>query len=336
MIKSSLIRKHMRMAGCAVVLGLAASLANAADHVDLPSAAGGAVQMRPDASITDFYSFVSGDKLVMIMNLNPFMDPAVQTYQFPTDVSYRFNVDVNSPVTIGNDVVSKEFGGVITRPAGVSEDLVFEVTFDNRNRAKLNVTGSNPSRCEAIRPRARLFTGLRAESFIFAPFVRNNVASIVVEVPVTSVVQDQSKLLLWATTTLDLPQGKFTELGGRALRSQFPPFVGLNALPPSQHVANGFVRPDVQILDTSKPSSFPNGRTLADDVVDEAATFVSLPTDAVAAGLEVTNCSPGGSDFPCPVAPSATAADVRILGRFPYVGRPYRPGERSLTSGDID
>ena len=143
-------------------------------------------------------------------------------------------------------------------------------------------------------------------------------------------------MLLWATTTVDIPAGKFVELGGRALRSQFPPFVGLNALHPSQHVAAGFVRPDVMILDVSKPTSFPNGRNLSDDVVDEVATFTSLTTDKAAADAEVANCAAGGSAFPCPVPASATADDVRILGRFPYLGRPYTPAERTAVSSAID
>ena len=189
MIKSCLIRKYVGIACCALSLGLAGGAAIAADHVDLPKSATGAEQTRPDASITDFFSFVNGNKLVLIMDVNPFLDPAVQTYKFPTDVKYRFNVDLNSPVTIGTDVVSKEFGGNITKPNLISEDLVFEVTFDSSNRPRLNVTGADAARCEGIRPRVRMFTGLRAEAFIFAPFVRNNVASIVLEMPVSSVVQ---------------------------------------------------------------------------------------------------------------------------------------------------
>jgi len=336
MIKPSLIRKYIGMAGAAIALGLAGGVAGAADHIDLPAAAGGGVLMRPDASITDFFAFISGNKLVLALDVNPNLDPAVQTYRFPTDVSYKFNIDLNSPVTIGTDVISKEFGGVITRPASITEDLVFEVTFDSRNRPRLNVTGADSGRCESIRPRVRMFTGLRAEAFIFAPAVRNNIGSIVLEVPVSSVLQGQSKLLLWATTTVDTPQGKFTELGARALRSQFPPNAGLNAIHPSQHVAAGFVRPDVMILDVSKPSSFPNGRIMSDDVVDEVATFTTLPTDRNAANGEIAQCSPGGIAFPCPVEPSATADDIRILGRFPYLGRPYTLSERNAASSSID
>jgi len=335
MINSFLVRKCVACA-CALAFGLAAGPAGAADHIDLPRSVTGAVLTRPDASITDFFAFVNGRKLVLILDINPNLDPAVQTYQFPTDVSYKINLDLNSPVTIGSDVVSKEFGGVIPKPELISEDVVFEVKFDSRNRPQLSVTGSNASRCEAIRPRVRMFTGLRAEAFIFAPAVRNNIGSIVMEMPLSAVLQNQKQLLLWATTTVDLPSGLFTELGARALRSQFPPNAGLNALHPSQHVAAGLGRPDVMILDVGKPTSFPNGRLPSDDVVDEVATFTLLPTDRNAANGEVAQCSPGGAAFPCPVPASATADDIRLLGRFPYLGRPYTLSERSTASGGID
>jgi hypothetical protein len=336
MIKSSLVRRCVALACTALAFGLAAGSAGAADHIDLPRSVTGNTLARPDASITDFFAFVSGRNLVLILDVNPNLDPAVQTYRFPTDVSYRINLDTDSPVTIGTDVVSREFGGVIPQPGLISEDVVFEVKFDSRNRPQLSVTGANRSRCDSIRPRVRMFTGLRAEAFIFAPAVRNNVGSIVLEVPLSAVIENQKKLLLWATTTVDTPAGQFVELGARALRSQFPPNAGLNALHPSQHGAAGLGRPDVMILDVTKPTSFPNGRHPSDDVVDEVATFTLLPTDRNAATGEIAQCAVGGPAFPCPVPPSATADDIRLLGRFPYLGRPYTPSERTASSSSID
>ena len=334
-MRSSFLRRFGVTLMCAFgSLGLAGG-ALAADHVDLPqngTGTGATTVARPDASITDFFAFVNGNKLVMILDLNPFLSPDVQNYVFPTDVKYRFNVDTNAQITIGNDLVSKEFGGVIAAPETIREDYVFEVTFNAQNGPQLNVTGANTTRCRNLRAATRVFAGLRAEAFIFSPFVRNNIAGIVLEVPLSTVVESQSKLLLWATATVDTPAGPFTELGGRALRSQFgtpaPNFQDLNALHPSQHKAAGFVRPDVVIIDVSKPTLFPNGRNLSDDVVTVVDGFTLLPdTDHAAAGLEVSFCEPGGMFYPCPVPASATADDVRILGRFPYLGRPYRPGD---------
>ena len=330
-MRSISIRFTCMLAGLAV-FGLAAGSARAADHVDLPRSVAGAEVPRPDASITDYYAFVAGRKFVMVLDLNPGLSPDVQVYRFPTDVKYRFNVDLNSRVTIDGSVISQEFGGVLPQPQNISEDVVFEITFDSNNQPRLTVTGSNATRCQNIRNRARVFAGLRAEAFIFSPFVRNNIAGIAIEVPLDVVVDRQKELLTWATASVGTPDGTFVELGGRALRSQFPPFVGLNALHPRNHVANGFVVPDVIILDVSKPSAFPNGRLPADDVVTIVKDFTTLETDAVAAQLEADFCAPGGTFAPCPVQGSATEDDVRLLGRFPYLGRPYRPGE--LTTGD--
>jgi hypothetical protein len=312
-----------------------ADSALAADHLDLPRTPAGAEIARPDASMTDFHVFTTSGKFVMVMNINPFLDPQLTSYRSPTDVSYRFNIDVDSPVTMGDDVATHEFGGTVNNPAAISEDIVFEIKFDSTNKPRLTITGSNRSQCDTIRAQARVFAGLRAESFIFAPFARNNVASIVVEVPLTSVLRRQTQLLTWATTTVATPSGPFTEIAGRALRSQFPPFIALNGLHPRQHAAAGFVRPDVVIIDVRKPTEFPNGRALSDDVIDIIGTFTLLPTDPSGVAAELANCAPGGSDFPCPVPASATADDVRILGRFPYLGRPFTFAERlAAQNGD--
>jgi len=310
-------------------LALASLPAGAADHVDLPRSVGVNLA-RPDASITDFFTFVAGRNLVMILDLNPGLSPDVRTYRFPTDVTYRFNIDVDASVSVGRDVVSREFGGVIARPERISEDIVFEVTFDAQNQPRLEVTGADADRCRRARRGVRIFAGLRAEAFIFAPFVRNNIAGIAIEVPLEDVVERREELLLWAPATVDTPAGLFVEHGGRALRSQFEPFVDLNTLHPSQHVASGFSPPDVVILDTGRPSRFPNGRALDDDVVTIVADFDSLPTDGIAAQNEVNFCLPGGRFFPCPVEASATSRDSSTLRRFPWLGEPYtsagRPG----------
>jgi hypothetical protein len=331
------VRNFLGKLARVAVLATFGAAANAADHLDLPRTASGAELARADVSITDFYAFVSSNKFVMVMNVSPFLDPQVTSFRFPTDVSYKFSIDQNSAVTMGNDVSTREFGGVINNPARISEDVVFEVKFDARNNPRLNVTGSDRAYCDGIRSNVRLFTGLRAETFIFAPLVRNNVGSIVLEVPLSQVVRRQSKLLAWASTTVTTPAGVFSEFAGRALRSQFAPSLLVNALHPSEHVAAGLPRPDVLIIDVNKPTAFPNGRALSDDVIDIVGAFTSLPSDPGNPAAEIALCAPNGASFPCPVAVSATADDVRILGRFPYLGRPYTLEERtSLMSGNLD
>ncbi len=287
----------------------------AADHVDLPQDALGDTLERPDASISDFWAFTADDKLVLIMGLHPFLAGDVTHYQFPTDVTYAFHVDIDSAVTIDSSTISNEFGGVIASPGDVAEDVTLEVTFNGPAGPHLSVTGASAAG-------TRVWAGLRAEAFIFAPFARNNIAGIVVEVPLANVAGGQDELLLWATASVDVPGGVYTELGGRALRSQF--FVDLNPLHPSDHAAAGFSPPDVVILDTSAPSAFPNGRTLRDNVNAIAAGFVTLPTDPVAAELEVDFCEPGGPFYPCPVPVPATADDMRLRNKYPWLGNPFR------------
>ncbi len=287
----------------------------AADHVDLPQNALGDTIDRPDASISDFWAFTADDKLVLIMGLHPFLAADVTHYEFPTDVTYTFHIDNDSAVVIDGSTISNEFGGVIASPADIAEDITLQVTFNGPAGPHLSVTGTSHAG-------ARVWAGLRAEAFIFAPFARNNIAGIVVEVPLANVVGGQDELLLWATASVDVPGGVYTELGGRALRSQF--FVDLNPLHPSDHAAGGFSPPDVMILDTASPTAFPNGRALTDDVNGIAAGFVSLPTDPVAAALEVDFCAPDGPFFPCPVPVPATADDMKLKGKYPWLGNPFR------------
>lgn len=309
--------------GVSVVL--AAGTVLAADHTDVPQNAAGATVARPDAQVTDFYSFVAGNKLVMILNVNPSLPfagvpaPPQGSYEFPTDVVYRLFVDNHSEILHDDPVRDAEFGGEVADPSAIGEDVVFEVTFaPNGNKAQLAVIGASSSG-------VRVFTGKRAESFIFSPFVRNNVASIVVEAPLSSVVAGQPELVTWGTASVELPEGPFTELGGRALYSQS--FPALNALHPSQHDANGFI-PDVVIIDTSAPTLFPNGRALADDVVTIADDFTLLGgADASVGELEADLCTAGAPTFPCPVPVSATADDVEIKGNYPYMGAPHGQGQ---------
>src|SRR5688572_22948780 len=161
-MKSLSIHRSLTALSMAFVLGVAAQSARAADHVDLPRDAGGTEIARPDASITDFYSFVAGNKLVLVMNVNPFLAPEVTSYKFPTDVSYKFNIDVNSRVNVGTSTAAKEFGGIIVNPAGISEDVVIEVRFTSANTPVVSVDCNNAPRCLTIRPGVRVFAGLRA------------------------------------------------------------------------------------------------------------------------------------------------------------------------------
>ena len=77
----------------------------------------------------------------------------------------------------------------------------------------------------------------------------------------------------------------------------------LNDLHPSQHLAQLGLVPDVIILDPLRPIAFPNGRELADDVVDLVGDSRLLDTDA----------------------PFPSANDKPFLADFPYLAPPHAP-----------
>ena len=147
------------------------------------------------------------------------------------------------------------------------------------------------------------FIGLRDDPFIRGPRIGRNVAAIVIEVPLASVLKDQSPLLIWATSKVDTMEGPFQDMVGRALRSQEPDNLALNTLHPSEHLARTGLKPDVLIYDTSKPAAFPNGRALTDDVVDLTAIPRILANDE----------------------PFPSANDIPFLETFPYLAPPHPP-----------
>src|SRR4051812_50146396 len=104
---SSLTRRTALYAGLALVAALTALLAlrsapspeaaNAASHREAPL-----IALDPSADITDFFMFRSyepgdGDKVVLIMNVNPGEEPSAgpNYYNFDPSVLYAFSIDSN-------------------------------------------------------------------------------------------------------------------------------------------------------------------------------------------------------------------------------------------------
>jgi len=283
----------------------------ASDHTDTPILIDAG---RDDARITDFWSWVNQDRLVMIMGINPFLPAEVSTYLFPTDVTYTFYIDRNSAVSFNDPVVNAAFGGTIDDPSRIREDIKFKVTFDRRNRPQVEVVGPFPDEGDRMMNDLRIFTGLRAEAFIFAPFVKNNIGAIVIDVPLADIKKDNDTLLLWTTSSVDDFAGPFQDAAGRTLYSQFDEKLGLNFLHPSQHEAVLGLNPDVIILNTNAPSRFPNGRLLRDDIVDRVAALPYPYNDARAFNLEIELA--GFHANPDDVAP--------VSRTFPYLANPNR------------
>lgn len=264
-----------------------------ADHGDTP-----ALQSigRHDARITDLHAFVRGSDLVLSLCTNPAIPMGLSSYQFPSDLTLEIAVDNNSPVTFNDANDLTIFGGTLTKPGRVFEDIVFRVTFDNQGNPKLRTTGLSPAAQNSI----QLFAGLCDDPFIRGPRIGFNVAAVVIQIPLVHVIKNQSTLLLWATAQIPGVSGPFVELSGRSLRSMFLANDFMNTEHPRDHFKLHGVVPDVMIYDTSKPAAFPNGRELTDDVVDLVGEPSILANDA----------------------PFPSTNDVPFLTVFPYLAPP--------------
>ena len=274
--------------------------AQAADHSDTPllSSIG-----RNDAKLTDLYAFKRGENLVMIVGVNPAIPPSASDFVFPTDVTYRINIDNDRPVRFDDQDDLKNYGGTIVRPKKIREDIAFEITFNDDNQPQLKVKGVHPRKAKRIADEAQLFTGLRDDPFIVKPRLGRNVAAIVLELPIHYVLKRHSYndvLLLWATSNVEGVNAKVVDVTGRAFLSSFPENDAMNTMHPRFHQSQLGVNPDVMIYDVSKPAVYPNGRTLTDDV----ATIIADPRIVAIDD------------------PSPTENDVPFLDVFPYLAAP--------------
>jgi len=265
------------------------------DHDDTPLLR---MVNRHDARITDLHAFVRGDNLVISVCSNPMIPTSATSYRFPSDVTFDINIDYDSEVSPEDP---DNLGGTIVNPAGIREDITYRLRFISDQLTTIGHIRSD-GRLPDVWLRGS-FTGLRDDPFIRGPRIGRNVAAIVLEIPLASVLKDQSTLLIWATTKVDTLDGPFQDMAGRSLRSQEPDNLALNTFHPSEHLAQTGLKPDVMIYDTAKPAAFPNGRALTDDVVDLTAVPRILESDA----------------------PFPSTNDVPFLETFPYLAPPQPP-----------
>jgi hypothetical protein len=296
-------RRAVGLVSALAVVVVSGVTMRASDHGDMPFMF---QQMRNDANISDFWAFVRGNNLVLAMGTNPTLPAGVKEFIFPTDVTYRIFIDRDSAVTFKDCDRLAAFGGCISKPQQIQEDIVFEITFTDKNKPQLRAKGFSTDAWRELEGRIQLFCGPRAEAFIFVPFVKFNIAAIVLEVPLDAIRKDQDTLLLWATLTVETYSGPFQDHVGRALRSMFSQ--NLNPLHPRLHEQQLGVPPDVLILNTRAPVKFPNGRELRDDVAD-------LLAEAGEGQARLIELSREGR--------SATVDDVKkFLDTFPYLAPP--------------
>jgi hypothetical protein len=271
----------------------------ASDHGDTPFLVGlGAHEAR----ITGFHAFTRGDRLVLALSSNPAIPSSVTSYEFPANLIFEILIDNDSPVSVDDPL---GIGGTVIEPSRIHEDHIFRITFNDHTPRVHHLPRSRgpqqPGADDLL-----FFAGLRDDPFIRGPRIGKNVAAIVLEVPLASVLGDQSTLLIWATSMIrdvETPNGRIADSAALPLRNQFPENLVLNDLHPHLHRKKTGLAPDVMIFDTLQPAAFPNGRDLADDVVD----LVGDPR-------------PLGNDDPFP-----SENDVPFLNEFPYLAQPHAP-----------
>jgi hypothetical protein len=203
------------------------------DHGDTPMLIGAG---RHDGRISDLYAFTRGDYLVLIVCLDPTIPPEAQQYQFASDLRVRILIDNDSEVVFDDPDDLMIFGGTITEPHRIQQDVTLRVAFDESGAPALHTSGISGPDCQQI----LLFTGLRDDPFIRGPRIGHNIAAIVIELPLDLVLGGQDTLLIWATSAVD----------------------------DLRHEAVMGVPPDVMIYNTLWNAEFPNGRDLVDDIVD--------------------------------------------------------------------
>ena len=281
----------------AALIFLLASLTPASflsDHSDTPLVQG--VQ-RHDANISDLHVFIRNGRLVLSVATNDAIPVGVSQYLFPSDLSIKIFIDNDSAVAFSDPVALATYGGTILQPSHIQQDVTFTVTFDEQGVAHLTSSGLPGG---VNNPDIQFYSGLRDDPFIRGPRIGRNSAAVVIELPLSAVLDGQTTLLVWSTTQVE-GGDQAADLAGRSLRSMFPENAALNPTKPKHHQKQLGMTPDVIIYDTSRPAAFPNGRELVDDVVDLVGHPGILMSDA----------------------PFPTANDLPFLPAFPYLAAPH-------------
>jgi hypothetical protein len=253
---------------------------------------------RSDAQITDLFVFPSGEDVVLILCTDPAIPPGVSSYTYSSDLKLTFHIDSHSKVTFADVDDALLYGGTLTKPEGVTANKTLSISFDGQGTPTLKATGIG----RKDRDRIRLFAGLRDDPFIRRPRIGRNVAAVALQVPESALVGPNESILVWATSTVPTPAGPLGDHAGRALRSMFND--PMNVISPKEQFKELGLVPDVLILNTSAPATYPNGRLLTDDVVDLV--------------LDI----PGGT-LPGEAPLFPTSNDVPFLAEFPYLAPPH-------------
>lgn len=297
----------------------------ASDHADPMK-----IRKPLDGGLTDLFAFTRQQNLILILGIRPglFQKPPFTLKPF----TYRIFIDTHTPLTFASDEDNTRYGGTVGNPEGIRPDVSFTFALNDADAsiAKKEIVGlPNP---EAV----QIYTGVRDDPFIFPKFFGKNVVAIVLSIPLAQF-GDRQDFLFWATSSRG---GKQIDHVGRSLRTMLPRLDFLNKLPPDKHHAAlvkekdhpSFGRriligsrikagpifeirrydlpPDVMILTTRRPVSYPNGRQLTDDV----AWLTCRTGDCLLFEVSFADSA---------AWPRITKNDKEFLDEFPYLAEPW-------------
>jgi hypothetical protein len=297
--------------------------------------------LDPRTDIADLYVFQAPDdpsKTVLVLNVNPkasaaSFDPQA-SYELKLDTNADFEAELAFHVVFSDPEAGPQtdtvyrLTGVAARGAGAGGVVILQHAPVSLTR-EAAIAGSGPY---------RFFAGLRSEPFFADPegfvdnmqwtgrdgWAGNNIFGIVLEVP-NSALGPQPQIGIWGRTMARV-QGVLTPVNqmGRPGNNVFRQGADTNATPPvqqrerylGQYVALfktfGYPEaeamaltlewlPDILPYDYTNATGYPNGRQLADDIVDnlvEIMTRGKMRDDRVQAHTD-------------------------YLSEFPYLGIPH-------------
>jgi hypothetical protein len=327
-----------RLAAFALVFGLLAVPAGAADHLDAPGLTPPGGDTRLD--LTDVYAFQSptnSSNTVLIMGVNP-LAGVLNNGTFHSNASYEFKIDVDGDA---KEDVTYKLSFSAPDASLVQGVKLRRVPASGAGGAVLATgqTGQNIS----IAGGGMLRSGVFDDPFFFDLngflsvdfcnpgsnfFAGLNISAIVLEVPSASL--DSSNIGVWARTIVDDVQ--IDRMGRPAINTVFipnNPFEPSGSEPSQKNAFNAakprrdqadfrgevvdtleifygagnptvdaltdFLLPDVLTVNVSSSAGFPNGRGLADDVID---IELGLVTNGAVTSDCVGNDSAFSTSFP--------------------------------------
>jgi hypothetical protein len=205
---------------------------------------------QPESNLTGLFAFEHKGKLVLALCARPGLaDKNVDV----SKLTFRIHIDTDIPIHFSNRTTDDEgrtfrYGGYVTHPENIKEDLSIEFRFEDLGKKNpffsagfgapihINprVTTATDTKIDkaAIQKAMSSWVGLRDDPFILHGFSKTNVIGMVVELPFKAL-NTSGNFLIWGTCHQN---GKQVDHVGRSLRTMLPRFDFLNKLHPSQHV----------------------------------------------------------------------------------------------------